>query len=94
MNQPPQLQELLQLPAQERLRLARWLIDSTLEDKSAVNNTPDAEPDAPSPAAAWLLSIAGKFSSGKPSNSAERHEEILLAEVDKVRGFGGWDATD
>ncbi len=94
MNQPPQLQELLQLPAQERLRLARWLIDSTLEDEPAINDASEAEPDAKSPSARWLMSVAGKFSSGKPSNVAEHVEEILLAEVDARRGFGGRDAAD
>ncbi len=79
MNQPPQLQELFQLPVQERLRLARWLIDSTLEDE------PTGER---SEAANSLLSFAGRFSGGT-GDSAERHEEILLAEVDKVGGFGG-----
>jgi len=77
MNQPAQLQELLQLPAQERLRLARWLIDSTLEDETAGER----------PAANGLMSFAGRFSGGT-GDSSERHEEILLAEVDKVRGFG------
>jgi len=80
MNQPAQLQELLQLPAQERLRLARWLIDSTLEEQQ--------ESGERSAAANSLLPFAGRFSGGS-GDSAERHEEIMLAEVDKVRGFGG-----
>ncbi len=75
MNTSPQLQELLRLPAQERLRLARWLIDSMLED-------------APQPAAVstGLLALAGRYEGGA-GDSAERHEEILAAEVDSTTGL-------
>ncbi|MEJ7713425.1 MAG: hypothetical protein WKF84_27175 [Pyrinomonadaceae bacterium] len=78
---------MLQLPAQERLRLARWLIDSTLDETASEEATRASQPDEPSQAAQWLLSIAGKFSSDKPSNVAECADEILRAEVDTRYGF-------
>jgi hypothetical protein len=70
-------QELLVLPADERLRLARWLLDTLLEAK--VNRT--ERPVNP------LLRVAGRFHGG-PGDSAERAEEILSNEVDATYGFG------
>ncbi len=76
MNQPPQLQELLQLPTQERLRLARWLIDSTLDEK----------PSNEQLASNGLLALVGRYEGGA-GDSAEHHEEILAAEVDATSGL-------
>ncbi|HXF39200.1 MAG TPA: hypothetical protein VN687_05770 [Blastocatellia bacterium] len=79
MNDPQRLQDLLKLPAEERLRLARWLIES-------------AEPgmecdDAPrDPHANGLLALAGRYEGG-PGNTAERAEEILESEVDSAQGL-------
>ena len=42
--------------------------------------------DQTSPAAKWLLSMAGRYSGG-PGNTAVRADEILRAEVDKHRGL-------
>ncbi len=75
MNTSSQLQELFRLPAQERLRLARWLIDSTLEDV----------PQPPT-VSNGLLALAGRYEGGA-GDSAERHEEILAAEVDSTTGL-------
>ncbi len=70
-------QELIELPATERLRLARWLLDTLLENQ--LNLVEQA--DNP------LLNIAGRFHGG-PGNSAERAEEILANEVNATDGFG------
>ena len=64
-------QELIVLPATERLQLARWLLDTLLENK--VNSF--KQPVNP------LLRVAGRFHGG-PGNSAECAEEILANEVD------------
>ncbi|MEZ4859665.1 MAG: hypothetical protein R3C14_00080 [Caldilineaceae bacterium] len=59
-------QELIELPATERLRLARWLLDTLIE----ANGKSVQQPGNP------LLQIAGRFHGG-PGDSAERAEEIL-----------------
>lgn len=69
--------ELVELPRAERLRIARWLLDTVLEDESV------AQIKAQNP----LLNIAGRFDGG-PGDSAERIEEILSAEVDPQHGLG------
>lgn len=70
-------QELIELPATERLRLARWLLDTLLE----ANGNGVQQPVNP------LLQIAGRFHGG-PGDSAERAEEILRNEVDPTYGLG------
>lgn len=70
-------QELIELPATERLRLARWLLDTLLDSQSSQLK------QAKNP----LLNIAGRFHGG-PGNSAERAEEILTNEVNPTDGFG------
>jgi hypothetical protein len=47
---------------------------------------PSTNRDQTSPAAKWLLSMAGRYSGG-PGNTAARADEILRAEVDKNRGL-------
>lgn len=74
---------LLELPLEERQRLLRLLEESLSEDETK------SEPEVtgePSPAARWLLSMAGRYSGG-PGNTAGRADEILRAEVDDSRGF-------
>ena len=69
--------ELISLSASERLRLARWLLD-TLIDRNTKETAVDENP---------LLRIAGQFTGG-PGNTAEQAEEILAAEVDSKHGLG------
>ena len=82
MIQKEKIEELLKLPAEERRRVLRLLQESLSEEGEAV--TPVA--DQASPAAKWLLSMAGRYSGG-PGNTAGRADEILRAEVDKHRGL-------
>ncbi len=70
-------QELIELPATERLRLARWLLDTLIE----TNGEGVQQPVNP------LLRVAGRFHGG-PGDTAERAEEILINEVDATYGFG------
>lgn len=67
--------ELAGLSVEERLRLARWLVDSVLRESRA-----------PSESARSLLALAGQFNGG-PGDTAERAEEILAAEIGRD-GFG------
>ena len=67
--------ELTALSAEERLQLARWLVDSVLRDSRVMNV-----------ALRPLASLAGQFSGG-PGDTAERAEEILEAEIGR-NGFG------
>ena len=75
MNDPQQLKDLLKLPAEERLRLAKWLIQSL-----------ESDDDARSSRSNGLLALAGRYEGG-PGNTAERAEEILESEVDKTQGL-------
>ena len=68
-------QNLLHLPPHERLWLARWLIDSTLQEAAATNL-----PVNP------LLKLAGRYE-GAAGNTAERADEILAAEIDAHEGL-------
>lgn len=78
------IEEILNLPAEERRRLLRLLQESLLG--KGENTDPSATGDPSSPAAKWLLSMAGRYSGG-PGNTAARADEILLVEVDKHRGL-------
>ena len=84
MIQREQIEELLKLPAEERRRVLRLLQESLPEEGEAVASPTNA--DQTSPAAKWLLSMAGRYSGG-PGNTAARADEILRAEVDKDSGF-------
>lgn len=84
MIQREKIEELLKLPTEERRRVLRLLQESLSEEGDAV--TPSTNADQTSPAARWLLSMAGRYSGG-PGNTAARADEILRSEVNKHRGF-------
>lgn len=71
------IEELLNLPVDERRRVLRLLQESLLVEDER-ESSPDG--DQTSPAAKWLLSMAGRYSGG-PGNTAARADEILRAEV-------------
>ena len=78
------VEELLNLPVDERrevLRLLQASLPAQDEPQSQSTNG-----DQTSPAAKWLLSMAGRYSGG-PGNTAARADEILRAEVDKRHGL-------
>lgn len=79
MNDPEQLKDLLKLPAEERLRLARWLIDSAIQGV-------ESDDYARSSHSNGLLVLAGRYAGG-PGDTAERAEQILESEVDKTQGL-------
>jgi len=84
MIQAEKIEELLKLPTEERRRVLRLLQESLLEEGEA--DPPSTNGDQTSPAARWLLSMAGRYSGG-PGNTAARADEILRAEIDKDRGL-------
>lgn len=61
------LEELLRLPLEERLRLARWLIDSALPDKQM--------PVGQNGLGNGLLALAGRYAGG-PGDTAQRAEGL------------------
>jgi hypothetical protein len=84
MIQREKIEELLKLPVDERRRVLRLLQESLpAQDERQSQST---NGDQTSPAAKWLLSMAGRYSGG-PGNTAARADEILRAEVDKRRGL-------
>jgi hypothetical protein len=78
-----QIKELLSLPVDERRRLLRLLQESLTEERELQSQS---NGDQPSPAANWLLSLAGRYSGG-PGNTAGHADEILRAEIDKQSGL-------
>ena len=64
--------------------MLRLLQESLPEEGDTV--APSTIGNQTSPAAKWLLSMAGRYSGG-PGNTAARADEILCAEVDKHSGF-------
>ena len=84
MIQREKIEELLRLPVEERRRVLRLLQESLPEEREAVAPSPIG--DETSPAAKWLLAMAGRYSGGQ-GNTAARADEILRAEVDKHRGL-------
>jgi hypothetical protein len=81
MIQREQIKELLSLPVDERRRLLRLLQESLPAEAERPPNG-----DQLSPAAKWLLSVAGRYSGG-PGDSARRADEILRAEIDRQSGL-------
>ena len=69
------LENLLSLPAEERLKIARILIDSAAES-----------PDDGVHSASSLLSLAGRYAGG-PGNTSSRDETVLETEVDTLSGL-------
>ena len=69
--------ELMSLSESDRLRLARWLLD-TLINRNGEGEQSDRN---------LLLRIAGRYSGG-PGDTAERAEEILADEADATYGLG------
>ena len=84
MIQREKIEELLKLPTEERRRVLRLLQESLLKEGEPV--APSTNGDQTSPAAKWLLSMAGRYSGGL-GNTAARADEILRAEVDMHSGF-------
>jgi len=78
-----QIEELLKMPVDERRRVLHLLQASLSGDKT---DTPSANRGQTSPAAKWLLSMAGRYSGG-PGNTAGRADEILRAEIGKKPGL-------
>jgi hypothetical protein len=70
--------ELLKLPVDERREVLRLLRESLPEEDEHQPQSTNA--DQTSPAAKWLLSMAGRYLGG-PGNTAVRADEILRAEV-------------
>ena len=79
MIRKEQIEELLKMPVDDRRRVLQLLQASLAEDKTG---TPLANGGQPSPAAKWLLSMAGRYSGG-PGNTAAHADEILRAEIGK-----------
>lgn len=73
--------ELLNLPKKERLQIAHWLLDSLVE--TPLKPLPLTEMVDENPLTGWI----GLFSGGL-NDTAERAEEILVAEVNPISGFG------
>jgi len=84
MIEREKIEEILNLPAEDRRRLLRLLQESLLGTGESTD--PALTVDQTSPAAKWLLSMAGRYSGG-PGNTAARADEILRAEVEKQRGL-------
>ncbi|MGH9897439.1 MAG: hypothetical protein ACRD4L_01125 [Pyrinomonadaceae bacterium] len=72
------IEELLKLSVDERRRVLRLLQESLPEKSKGQYQSSDQ--DQLSPAAEWLLSMAGRYSGGS-GNTAARADEILRAEV-------------
>ena len=77
-----QIEELLKMPVDERRRVLQLLQASLQRDNA---ETPLVNGQT-SPAAKWLLSMAGRYSGG-PGNTAARADEILRAEIGKKPGL-------
>lgn len=90
-----ELQNLLNLPDQEKLLLAHWLLESLVARTNGQPGATEAqtgvaqkaEPaEAPSPSAQVWLSMAGMYSGGAP-DTGERADEICAAEIKRYSGF-------
>ena len=79
MIEPKRIEDLLRLPIEERRLLLRLLQESLSEDQKG---SASFDYEKPSPAAEWLISMAGRYSGG-PGNTATRADEILRAEIGK-----------
>ena len=80
MIQREKIEELLNLSVDERREVLRLLQESlSAQDQCQSSNKNDL-----SPAATWVLSMAGRYSGG-PGNTARQADEILRAELGKPR---------
>jgi hypothetical protein len=79
-----ELHSLLDLPAEERLKLARILIESAAEDARGDSSNQNGGEKIVS-TNSWL-SLAGRYAGG-PSDTSEQAETILETEVDKLSGL-------
>ncbi|CAN5759155.1 hypothetical protein BH20ACI3_BH20ACI3_24920 [soil metagenome] len=84
MIQREKIEELLNLPVDERRRVLR-LLQESLPPEGEGQSQP-INGDQTSTAAKWLLSMAGRYSGG-PGNTAARADEIIRAEIDKRGGL-------
>jgi hypothetical protein len=84
MDDPQQLERLLELTIDERLRLAQWLIESAAKESASPCTTINSYDEEVS--ANPLLALVGRYSGG-PGDTAERAEEILQSEVDSTEGL-------
>ena len=84
MIEDKQLENLLGLPAEERLKLARILIDSAVE--SSRQDLSKTNGDEKVGGKNALLSLAGRYAGG-PGDTSERTETILETEVDAQSGL-------
>lgn len=75
MIEDKQLESLLGLPAEERLKIAQILIESAAE---SFQETVDRSNG--------LLSLAGRYAGG-PGNTSDRDETVLEGEVDSLSGL-------
>ena len=78
------IEELLNLPVDERREVLRLLQESLPAHDEPQSQSTNG--DQTSPAAKWLLSMAGRYSGG-PGNTAAGADEILRSEIDKRRGL-------
>jgi len=78
MSKESKIEELLELPVEERRRVLRLLQESLPVEGNTEGESTNG--DQTSPAAKWLLSMAGRYSGG-PGNTAMRADEILRAEI-------------
>jgi len=81
-----QIEELLKMPVDERRRLLQLLQASLSGEKTETPLVNGGNAGQTSPAAKWLLSMAGRYSGG-PGNTAARADEILRAEIGKKPGL-------
>jgi hypothetical protein len=84
MLEQKQLDELLHLPVEERRQVLSLLQESLNQTDEAVDDA-QVSP-APSPAARWILSLSGRYSS-QSTDIAAHADEILSAEIDRRSGF-------
>jgi hypothetical protein len=91
-----ELQHLLTMPDQEKLRLAYRLLESVLVKTNGQPNATEVQLaavetteqlDGPSPSARVWLSMAGMYASAGPSDTGERADEICRAEIKRYSGF-------
>lgn len=85
MIEDKQLESLLELPAEERLKLARILIESATEGASGMLSNQKADENV-ARTSGWR-SLAGRYAGGT-GNTSEHAETILETEVDKLSGLG------